>query len=300
MIWLCAALALTVLILSFKLVTIRRSARELRAGLAEKLAVDTNTLLSVSTRDPELRALAADLNAQLRILRSQRQNYQQGDRELKEAVTGISHDLRTPLTAICGYLELLKREDLGENAARYLGFIENRTEAMKALTEELLRYSVILSGDTPVLEEVNLSAALEESLGSFYAALTQRGIAPAVTMPDQAVTVLGSREALARILSNILSNALKYSDGDLDVVLTPDGSVCFTNTASRLDPVQVGRLFDRFFSVESGQSSAGLGLSIAKQLTEQMSGQIQAGYENGRFWIRVQFSQKECLHSDAL
>lgn len=300
MICLCAALALAVLILIFKLHTIRRSARELRAGLAEKLAVDTNTLLSVSTRDPELRALAADLNAQLRILRSQRQSYQQGDRELKEAVTGISHDLRTPLTAICGYLELLKREDLGENAARYLGFIENRTEAMKALTEELLRYSVILSGDTPVLEEVNLSAALEESLGSFYAALTQRGITPSVTMPGQSVTVLGNREALTRILSNILSNALKYSDGDLAVVLSPDGSVCFTNTASRLDPVQVGRLFDRFFSVESGQSSAGLGLSIAKQLTEQMSGQIQAGYENGRFWVRLQFSQKECLHSDAL
>ena len=95
-----------------------------------------------------MRRLADALNLQLRRLRSERNRYQQGDTELKESVTNISHDLRTPLTAICGYLDLLSQEALPEQARRYLGFIENRTTAMKQLTAELFRYSIVRSTET--------------------------------------------------------------------------------------------------------------------------------------------------------
>lgn len=102
-----------------------------------------------------------------------------GDRELKEAVTNISHDLRTPLTAICGYLDLLEREDKSEAATRYLSLIENRVQALKQLTEELFRYSVILSTANDMnLEAVNINGVLEESVAAFYVALTERGITP--------------------------------------------------------------------------------------------------------------------------
>ena len=161
-----------------KIYLMHKAALEIGEAFEVKLAEDTNTLIDISSRDPYLCRLAASINTQLRILRKQRHRYLVGDRELKEAATNISHDLRTPLTAICGYLDLLQREPLSENAVRYISLIENRTEAMKQLTEELFRYSVILSTQELELEPVCLNGVLEESIAAFYAALTSRGIQP--------------------------------------------------------------------------------------------------------------------------
>jgi signal transduction histidine kinase len=98
--------------------------------LEEKLELDTNTLLSISSGDRAVCMLAARINAQLRGLRKERLRLQNGDAELKTAITNISHDLRTPLTAICGYLDLLEQENHTENSRRYLAVIRERTDAM--------------------------------------------------------------------------------------------------------------------------------------------------------------------------
>ena len=111
--WAAAAvLAAVAIALGVKVWLLRRGARALRLGLAQKLREDTNTLLSLPCRDKELRRLASSLNEELRLLRKERLRCQQGDKELKEAVVNVSHDLRTPLTALSGYVELLKGEHL--------------------------------------------------------------------------------------------------------------------------------------------------------------------------------------------
>ena len=97
------------------------------------------------------------------------------------------------------------------------------------------------------------------------------------------------RAVLSRVFDNILSNALKYSAGDLEIVMSDSGEVSFSNTAPDLDDVQVGRLFDRFFTVEAARGSTGLGLSIAKTLVERMGGTITAEYSSGTLTIRVNF-----------
>ena len=207
----------------------------------------------------------------------------------KEAVTNISHDLRTPLTAICGYLDLLHKEPLSENAERYLCLIENRTEAIKQLTEELFRYCVVLSAQALEMESVCLNGVLEESIAAFYAALTSRGIQPQIHLSGKRIEKQLSREALARVFSNILNNTLKYSDGDLEITLRDDGEIVFSNTASELNEIQVGKLFDRFFTVEAARNSGGLGLSIAKTLVEQMGGRISAKLADHVLSIQIQF-----------
>ena len=285
-------LSIVVAVLLGKLHLLHQAAREIADALSDRLATDTNTLIDLSSRDCHMRRLAAELNEQLRLLRKQRLQYLNGDRELKEAVTNISHDLRTPLTAICGYLDLLEREEKSEAATRYLSLIENRVQALKQLTEELFRYSVILSTANDMnLETVNINGVLEESVAAFYAALTERGIMPTIQMPEKRIVRQLNRAALSRVFSNILSNVLKYSDGDLDISLRETGEIIFTNMALKLDEVQVGKLFDRFFSVEAARNSTGLGLAISKTLVEQMNGTIAARYENDKLSVCIAFPE---------
>lgn len=205
-------------------------------------------------------------------------------------ISSVSHELRTPLTAIRGYLELLEREESPALARKYLGLIAGRVEAMSRLTEELFRYSVVAA--EPVrLQPVDFSRALEESLVSFYGAFQGRGIAPEISLPEGPVPRQLDGEALSRVLSNILSNALKYSGGDLKAALTKDGRATFENSAPGLNPVSAARLFDRFYTVETGRDSTGLGLSIAKLLTERMGGAITASWEKGRLRIELSFPE---------
>lgn len=286
----CAVLAVVVAVLAIKLRAMQKSMDEICESVETHLSTDTNRLVTVSSGDRHVRRLADEISVQLALLRKQRRRYLNGDRELKEAVTNISHDLRTPLTAICGYLDLLEQQEKNEAVTRYLACIGDRVEALKALTEEMFRYSVILSADEEMtLEPISLCGAVEESIAAFYGALCERGIEPAITLPDTPVVRSLNSAALSRVFGNILGNALKYSDGDLTVMLTEDGELSFSNTARSLDAVSVGRLFDRFFSVGAARSSTGLGLSIAKTLVEQMGGVITAEYNAPVLTVRIRF-----------
>lgn len=274
-------------ILGARLAHFRRCTREITQAFRDRLTEDTNTLIDVSTSDPCLRKLASEINVQLRQLRKERHRFQQGDRELKEAVTNISHDLRTPLTAISGYLDLLEREEHSEKTERYLASIRNRTEALKGLTEELFRYSVVTSSQELKPERLDVVSVLEESLLSFLATLEQRGIQPQISLPESPLWRELDPGALNRVFSNILSNALKYAHGDLTVTMTEGGRITFSNHAPGLNALTVARLFDRFYTVEMGRNSTGLGLSIARILTERMGGRLEALYENGVLSIQL-------------
>ncbi|MGI6014793.1 MAG: sensor histidine kinase [Oscillospiraceae bacterium] len=291
--WLWVSLGISLIVISIlvtKLFLIRQSAKEIKTEFAEKLVTDTNTLIAISSCDRQMQQLTACINAELRKLRDERHRFQQGDLELKEAVANISHDLRTPLTAICGYLDLLEQETSSASVQRYLAVIRNRTDILKQLTEELFRYSVFTSvSNNTAYETVILNDVLEESISAYYAVLKNRHITPAITIPEQRIECRLNKNAVSRIFENIISNAIKYSDGDLCITLSEAGEVIFANHASQLDEIQVGKLFDRFYTVETAKKSTGLGLSIAKALTEQMNGSIQAEYQNGIVSIDLQF-----------
>ena len=286
---LCCVLAVIIAILVIKIRMMQKSMDEICSCITEHLSTDTNQLITVSSSDRHVRYLASEIAKQLTELRRQRRQYISGDRELKEAVTNISHDLRTPLTAICGYLELLEAEEMTDNTRRYVEQISNRTEALKALTEELFRYSVISSVSDLSYEKVNVGRVLENTLISFYGAFEQKNITPTISLPDSVIVRSLDKSALSRIFGNIISNALKYSDGDFSVIMTETGEITFSNTASELSSVDVGKLFDRFYTVDSARKSTGLGLSIAKLLTERMGGCISAEYREKTLSIMISF-----------
>lgn len=293
--WLLALIGIMGLIIIALLVKIhilQKTTREIERSFADKLVTETNTLIDISSKNKYMKSLASQLNAALRELRSLRHSFQQGDAELKSAIINISHDLRTPLTAICGYLDLLEQEKKSENVARYIDVIRNRTELLRQLTDELFGYSIVLTSEqNENPEPVVINRVLEESIAAFYAALNEKGIVPKITMPDKKIVRTLNRSALSRVFSNLLNNAVKYSDGDLEIVLSEAGEITFTNTASELNEVQVGKLFDRFYTVETARKSTGLGLAIAKTLILQMNGTIDAKYEDQRLCITIRFDE---------
>lgn len=289
---LICVLLIVLTLLSIKLFLMKRSAREIIQKLRGSLTEDTNTVIDISSGDGDIKALAAALNVELRALRGARRQYAQGDAELKSAVTNVSHDLRTPLTAMCGYLDLLDRCEVSAEVRGYLERIRGRAETMKQLTEELFRYSAAAEARELKLERLCVNDVLAQSLAAFYGAVSERGIQPEIVIPEQRIEIIADRSALSRIFSNILSNALKYSSGDLFVELSELSEsggwrVSFANSADNLGRIAVERLFDRFYTVEDGGGSTGLGLSIAKLLAEAMGLSVSAEIRGGRLVILV-------------
>ncbi len=283
---LCAAVV--IILLCVKIYLLKKSAREISAQFADRLKNDTNNLIYVSCSDKDIRRLAESLSTQLSAMRAEELSYIQGNRELKSAVTNISHDLRTPLTAICGYLDMIQKTDDSEKQARYLSIMKERADMMKHLTEELFRYSVIVSDETELkTETVFVNQLLAESISSFYPTLSEKGIAPQISITEERVERKLDSDALSRVFSNLLNNAAKYSDGDLEIALTESGEITFSNTAKELSAVEVEQLFDRFYTVEAARHSTGLGLSIARSLIQRMGGSITAEYSGERLTIRI-------------
>lgn len=288
--WVLIIAFLSVLIaaLIINIISLKRAIKEIEESLSEKLTTDTNTLIDISSNDKRIRSLAGTLNRELAVFRKEKLRYMNGNNELKNSVTNISHDLRTPLTAICGYIELLEREEKTKEAETYLDIIKKRAEFMVKLTEELFGYSVIMSEDGGKTESyTDVKNVLEESIASFYEVLMARNIVPVINLTKEKVIKNLNSHALSRVFSNLLNNAVKYSDGDLEISLFENGEIVFANNASKLDVVEVEKLFDRFYTVETAKNSTGLGLSIAKTLVEQMRGEISAKYKDGKLYIKI-------------
>jgi len=303
--FICIAAVMLVIALVIKIVFLYQGMKEIGKQFHERLYEDTNNVIYVSGNDRHLRAFARQINQELEILYDKRRKYQNGDRELKEAVTNISHDLRTPLTAIYGYLELLDAERKAEDITHYLAQIRNRADAMRELTEELFRYSIIVSEQKDKensLCTVVLNRVLADCLLSYFDIFQKNQIEPKIRMPDEEVVRFLNASALKRVFHNILDNAVKYSTCDFSdssfkkdadgrkkmwIELFQDGTITFRNNAQNLDKVSVERLFDRFYTVETGRNSTGLGLSIAKLLIERMGGSISAGYTDGMLEITI-------------
>lgn len=249
---------------------------------------DTNELLRTSSCDKTIKRTAAALNRELSALRKLQIKYVDGDKKLKDAITNVSHDLRTPLTVIYGYAEKLKTQITDTEQLKQIEMIYSRTKELISLTEELFRYAVFTDTDyTPNLEKLNVNEILESSMLDFYTAFTARGIEPVIDICDEPVTGLTDRQSLSRIFSNVISNAIKYAETDFSVKMTADGVIVFSNSAPKLNYINVERLLDRYYTVKNNNVSTGLGLSIARLLAEKSNCTVTAAYSDGRLNIAV-------------
>ena len=273
-------------------ILIKKSLREIENGIHEKLNDNTNTLISVSSRDSSIRSIANTLNGELSSLRTREVRLRNDSDSLQNAITNIAHDIRTPLTSISGYLELLEDEDLGERPERYISVIRERTDTLRDLTEDLFDYSVAYNTAADIKRErLTLNEELEIALAASYNSMKEKGITPLIEISSEPAVRNLDRKALQRILSNFISNAVRYTDGDINISLDEKGRIIISNPAQSLSEIDVGRLFDRYYTVENAKGSTGLGLSIARLLTEKMGGKINAFLEDRNLKIIIYFPE---------
>lgn len=276
------------ILLIVKVFLIKKTIREIEKFFTYILESDTNNIVTISSLDKDIKNLSINLNKNLMELRKQKLQYKNGNQELKKIITNISHDLRTPLTVINGYIDLLQKENKNVEQERYIKIIKEKIYELQELTEQLFGFSKTVDVDLEVKkEECCLNDILEESLANYYNQFKEKNIIPKISISNKKINKMVNKIAIIRIFENILSNVLKYSNGNFEVILNDDGIITFSNKANSLDAITVQKIFDRYFTVENAKESTGIGLAIAKQLIEQNRGKITAEYVNGYLIIKL-------------
>ena len=287
-IYIYGILTLIIVALSLKLILLRKTINEIQKSLHRIIQIDTNNLITISSNDREIKALANSLNIELKKLRKQKLQYENGNQELKRIVTDISHDLRTPLTAISGYIELLGEEEIKQK--EYVKIIENKTKELIVLAEQLRDLGIGLDLERKIKKEkCCVNDILEETIASLYNSFKDKKVEPNISICEKKIYRNIDKDMIIRVFENIISNAIKYSDSNCNITLKEDGKISFSNKASKLDVITVKRIFERYYTVENIKKYSGLGLSIAKQLVEMNEGMITAKYIKDELYIEILF-----------
>ena len=252
------------------------------------LKLDTNNLITNNTNDKSLINLSNILNENLKELRKLEIEYKNGNQELKSSITNISHDLRTPLTSIKCYLDLMNNDELTEKQKKYLKIIDTKVNDLTELTEQLFNYSKSIDIEQEIKKDnICINDVLEDSIASFYSLFKEQNINPNIDICKDKVIRLLNENNLKRIFENIISNAIKYSQQDFNVKMYNNGTIEFSNKTDKLDKVSVEKIFNRYYTVQNAKKSNGIGLSIAKQLVDLSGGKIEAIYRNNYLIIKV-------------
>ena len=243
--------------------------------------------------DREILQLAAQINIMYETQMQKEIAMQKRERRLKEVLTNISHDIRTPLTSLKGYFELFIEEEDEVKRKSYIDVIRRRTEDLSDLLEELFTYTK-LQNEAYVLEmkKQNFTKILLECLFSFHEQFKEKKIEPQLEIAEQPFNIICNDVAVRRVISNILRNALLHGNGLTQIRYEIQGEkayFCCKNGIENPEEIDIERVFEQFYKadvVRSGKSN-GLGLSIAKELVEKMGGKIEAHLEESLFVVEL-------------
>lgn len=274
------------------LVTLERGMR--RAGEQIKSQMENQSTARILAPCPAAEELFQTVNKLMEQRLVEGVAYRRKEQDLRRQIANVSHDLRTPLTSILGYLQLLEQEDLPQEKRReYLAVVESRARTLQALITAFYDLSRVEGGEWKLEREpVDLARELGDQLAASYEQLETAGIRVTVDMEPDLPPVWGDRNAVIRVLSNLLTNALKHGSDHLNVSLRREGNRVvseFSNGAPGMTDEDAVHVFERFYTADrmrTGQNT-GLGMAIVKALAEQMGHTVSADLQNGEFTVTV-------------
>ena len=272
----------------------RRALKSAARQLRELELTGSNVRVRLRTPNAPAEELLDAVNVLLELRQAEQAAGLERERTLRRQIANVSNDLRTPLTSILGYIQLLEDENLGaEERREYLGVVKGRAKALQSLITSFYDLSRLEGGEYPIQRErVDLYASLSGLLVSFYNDFTDAGFDVAVDLQEGLPPVLADPAGVLRVFTNLIRNALDHGEGKMEVRLfLEDGQVVslFRNGAGELSPEDLPHVFDRFFTADKMRTgrNTGLGLAIVKALAGQMGCAVGAELENGMFAVRI-------------
>ena len=273
-----------------KMYFMKKSINEIENAYKYILNSDTNNIIAITSNDKDIKKLTNSINREIKKLRREKLQYENGNQELKRLITDISHDLRTPLTAINCYIETFEEGKLNQKQKESVEIIKNKIGELISLTEQLRDLSIGIDVERKVRKEnCCINDILEETIASYYNSFKIKNIVPNIKICKKRIYRNIDKDMIIRVFENLISNAIKYSDSNCNVVLYEDGKISFSNKASKLDVTTVKKIFDRYYTLENMKKYSGLGLAIAKQLVELNGGIITAKYIKNELYIEILF-----------
>ena len=278
-------LVLLNIILAFSLFSWKRQICEITKQISE------NKKLRISLSNKQIEKLAGIINEKNDLEQKTKVKIIQEKEQLKHSIANISHDLRTPLTSIQGYLTLLKDCEDKEEQEHYFSVIQAKTDYLTELVQIFYDLSLIESDDYILgIEKIDVNRIVTDCLIDKYNELKE--LTPTIKIENAPVWITGNAVACKRIIDNLVTNAIRYSNDYIEIVMDADGIFTVKNTTSELKNIDVNILFQKFYTVDTSRSNGntGLGLYIVKELLNKIEGGIkEISYKNNILTISVYF-----------
>ncbi len=287
-----ASIAVTLLVLNIK------GIKNITENLKEINNISTNKEITISFPNNNLEKLSKEINKTINKKKQIEIKYKNNEVELRRAITNMSHDLRTPLTSILGYIQLIKDTSLPENERNhYIDIVEKRSKSLKNLIIGFYDLSRLEAKEYKFnYTSINLQNILSEHIASYYDDFTSNGLEPIIEIDENLPQIIADENAVSRIFNNLIQNVIRHGNNFIKIRLYNNNGIItteFTNDGSNLSDKDIQHLFDRFYTADKPRSkqSTGLGLSIVKILVEQMNGTITAKLNNTNISIIIEWKK---------
>lgn len=293
-----AGLLILLVILFVRLFYIKKQIKSVTNQLIDINENNIDKKITISLINPEIEALTKVINDTINMRKQCETSKIKFQNDLKQNIANISHDLRTPLTSIKGYIQFLKLDNVSEeDKIEYLNIAEQRTKSLEGLLNDFYELSLVESVDFELnLEKINITNILQEILLGKYSDFTSRNLQPKLQIPNESIYIIAEKKSLERVIENLISNAIKYASGNVSIYLEAYSNkvlLKITNTVTNLSSEDVEKIFDRFYMADKTRSDSGtgLGLSIAAALVEKMNGIIIANMQGDMLSICCEFKK---------
>lgn len=301
-IFVCILLFLFCVVLIGYLFNLKREMKNIKRELCETKAKSYNRQLTVSLFDRDLTEMSSQINDNLDYQKKLKLEAERSETRLKQSVSDIAHDLRTPLTVIKGNLQLLSENGmLTEKDRSYLNICMDKADMLKEMVDDFFEMSLLESdGQAVQLKEINGTNIIMQFVADHEAVIREHNLEPDIRLLEKSVMLLADEQMLIRMLGNLLGNVLKYAEQEFVISMElkeKDGTafcdIAFSNKLMEDACIDVTHLFDRTYRgsrARTGQG-AGLGLYIVRLLAEKQGAEVYAEEEEGRLCTHMLFRQ---------